>query len=88
MNSDTIQTLARFLLKLLTGALVAHGAQHITDATVQAGLEELLATGLGALSLWWSSKHQKAIAASGSTQTFSKSDLPGIPPTPPAPPKP
>lgn len=91
MNKDTLQTVARMIVKMIAGWLVIHGALNANQASTpmaQTIMEELAGGIVSAVSLWWSKKHQVAIAATGNTQTFTKAPslpTPAIPPTPPPP---
>lgn len=85
MNKDTLQTIARFFLKGAVFLLAAHGVQHAKDLdtpVMETVVEEVLAALVGAASLWWSKRHQEAIARTGDTETFKKADASPLAPKP------
>ncbi len=72
MNSDTLQTLLRLLIKMVAGYLVGKGlidSHSVTDNAVQ----EIAGVVLGILGLVLSRFHQQTIAAKGQTQFLTKS---------------
>ena len=71
MNTDTVQTVLRLLLKMVAGYLVAHGLLDSSQVTDQS-LTILGGIVMSALGLLWSKVHQESIARKGSTQFFSR----------------